>query len=641
MSRTRDKDGGWAWVILFACATCVMLTSGLAVLAGMFQKVFLEEFGGDVVMTSWITSLYASLMQLAGPVTGVVCSVFSCRLSVMVGAVLLTVGLVVSSFCENTTTLLLSFGISSGLGLGLIYSAAIVMVNLSFVHYRPVATGSVLGAGGVGIMVLPALCQYLLDAYSVWETLCILSAVSAQLVIAGALLFPAVDSSRSNNTFCRTHLTCCFKSSREEVKDLPNKEISRKVSSPSLQHSGKSTCETNLRTQDSTENQDGIESDPDTHLHGQYDPMDSANHEKPKDKSSTNTVPADILVRDDTETCEVDHLLYDAGTTLRDKTTEDFHEKNSRCQEKENDNKNRETESVTLLPDSLKRRHSPLKTGRLSDSVKSIHSLSEKPMLSNSLKNLELAFLASSSRSIHSKLASAEELPNTRTCQKLRTVLGSPPLVVICLQLFLANAAVGIVLVHFPEFCLQSGSHFQTVSLSFSMNGLTLTLSRFLMGFLAQDGNVDPLAVYVGLALITSLFIMITPLVALTSTVQISMLACLGIYCGGSYSLLTEITIHCTGVDTLSLAFGMEMISAGLGFLVAPPIAGWLVVLTNSYSNAIFLAGFLSFVAACVAMGISVTRPVWKPVEYPDVIDSYVTTSADDKTTNSSGDKIV
>ena len=52
------------------------------------------------------------------------------------------------------------------------------------------------------------------------------------------------------------------------------------------------------------------------------------------------------------------------------------------------------------------------------------------------------------------------------------------------------------------------------------------------------------------------------------------MLGAMGFYSGGSYALLTEITIHCTGVDALSLAFGLEMICAGFGYLVAPPIAG-------------------------------------------------------------------
>jgi hypothetical protein len=73
--------------------------------------------------------------------------------------------------------------------MGLIYSAAIVMVNLSFVRYRPLATGTVLGAGGVGIMVLPLLCRCLLSLYSWWESTTILACVTAQLLVAGALLF--------------------------------------------------------------------------------------------------------------------------------------------------------------------------------------------------------------------------------------------------------------------------------------------------------------------------------------------------------------------------------------------------------------------------------------------------------------------
>ena len=78
----------------------------------------------------------------------------------------------------------------TGTGLGLVYSAAIVAVNLSFERYRPVATGSVLAAGGLGIMLMPLLCRFLLDAYGWRHTLGALCALSAQLVVAGALLFP-------------------------------------------------------------------------------------------------------------------------------------------------------------------------------------------------------------------------------------------------------------------------------------------------------------------------------------------------------------------------------------------------------------------------------------------------------------------
>ncbi|XP_070172997.1 monocarboxylate transporter 9-like [Littorina saxatilis] len=606
------------------------MTSGLAMLAGMYQKVFLDEFGGDVVMTSWITSLFASLMQLAGPVTGVVCSVFSCRLSVMVGAVLLTVGLVVSSFCENTTTLLLSFGISSGLGLGLIYSAAIVMVNLSFVHYRPVATGSVLAAGGVGIMVLPALCQYLLDAYSFWENLCIFSAMSAQLVVAGALLFPTSESSSSDGGFCRSRFGRCFKSQHPDTKDLQDKDMASRKSlslaeSCYLKDIDNSGCQDNHFRRKRSDQEQDIQTERNPYPPDECGLDSSKNDGKTEYQTSKDLNLRESVVQEETE---ADALLKDGDAEVGYKRTKEFEQK-AECK-KDNKVKSAQQENVALLASSVNSLNGT--------PVKNIHGSPEITMLSNSIRSIDLAFLVSSAESIQRKEDSVTKLSSTSTRQKLCTVFRRPSLLLLCLQMFLTNAAIGIVLVHFPEFCLQSGSHFETVSLSFSMNGLTLTMSRFLMGFLAQDRNIDPLAVYVGLLVMTSFFMVVTALVAVTPNTQIALLSFIGLYFGGSYSLLTEITIHCTGVDTLSLAFGMEMISAGLGFLIAPPIAGWLVVLTDSYSDAILLAGFLNFFAVFVAMAISMTRPVWKPTKTSDVTDSDVIPSpGDDRpTTNSS-----
>ena len=50
----------------------------------------------------------------------------------------------------------------------------------------------------------------------------------------------------------------------------------------------------------------------------------------------------------------------------------------------------------------------------------------------------------------------------------------------------------------------------------------------------------------------------------------------LGFYYGSVYVLLTSLTISVVGLHRLAFAFGVEMISAGFGFLVAPPIAGGL-----------------------------------------------------------------
>ena len=58
----------------------------------------------------------------------------------------------------------------------------------------------------------------------------------------------------------------------------------------------------------------------------------------------------------------------------------------------------------------------------------------------------------------------------------------------------------------------------------------------------------------------------------LTSVTAFAMM--FGIYYGSVYSLLTSLTISIVGLHRLAFAFGVEMISAGLGYLLAPPLAG-------------------------------------------------------------------
>lgn len=52
------------------------------------------------------------------------------------------------------------------------------------------------------------------------------------------------------------------------------------------------------------------------------------------------------------------------------------------------------------------------------------------------------------------------------------------------------------------------------------------------------------------------------------------MVMLMGIYYGSVYTLLSPLTIALVGLQKLAFAFGVEMISAGFGYLVAPPLAG-------------------------------------------------------------------
>ena len=59
------KDGGWAWVILAAVFTN-MLLAGIVFVNGIFNLVFLEEFAESTSLTSWCGAIQASLLHFGG-----------------------------------------------------------------------------------------------------------------------------------------------------------------------------------------------------------------------------------------------------------------------------------------------------------------------------------------------------------------------------------------------------------------------------------------------------------------------------------------------------------------------------------------------------------------------------------------------
>ena len=80
--------------------------------------------------------------------------------------------------------------IRTGIGLGLMYLPAVVMVGFYFERHRALASGVSCAGSGIGMLALAPLAAYLLDAYDWRNTLAFVAGVALQCVVAGALLRP-------------------------------------------------------------------------------------------------------------------------------------------------------------------------------------------------------------------------------------------------------------------------------------------------------------------------------------------------------------------------------------------------------------------------------------------------------------------
>lgn len=97
----------------------------------------------------------------------------------IVGALMTAFSLYASAFATNIYFHLLTYGVLSGIGLGLIYLPAIITVSSYFTSRRSLATGISLCGSGLGAFFYAPTCQYLLEHLSLISSVCILALIIA------------------------------------------------------------------------------------------------------------------------------------------------------------------------------------------------------------------------------------------------------------------------------------------------------------------------------------------------------------------------------------------------------------------------------------------------------------------------------
>ncbi|XP_028264536.1 monocarboxylate transporter 12-B [Parambassis ranga] len=183
-------DGGWGWVIVSCCFMVTVCTRAVTRCISIFFVEFQAHFGADYSATAWIHSLVDCTTMLCAPVGSLVGNRWSCRMAVMVGGLLSSCGLLLSSFTTSIEMLYFSMGILTGLGFALCYTPAIALVGCYFRQRKALAYGIAMSGSGIGTFVLAPAVQLLIEMYSWRGALLILSAFVGNLCVCGALLRP-------------------------------------------------------------------------------------------------------------------------------------------------------------------------------------------------------------------------------------------------------------------------------------------------------------------------------------------------------------------------------------------------------------------------------------------------------------------
>lgn len=211
-------DGGWGWFIVLSAFTNNVITDGCSYSFGVLFTHLLDYFGESRSKTAWIGSAFASVPLLCGPIVSKVAKSIGYRKATMLGGVITMAGFLLSSFANSVEMLWLTFGIIAGFGVAFPYLTSTVTVALYFTKKRSLANGIGECGGGVGSFVFAPLVGLLIDTYGWRGALLVLSAISGNIIVCGALIRPTPK--RTNATTRRDSIE--LKKIVESSNDLCN-----------------------------------------------------------------------------------------------------------------------------------------------------------------------------------------------------------------------------------------------------------------------------------------------------------------------------------------------------------------------------------------------------------------------------------
>ncbi len=180
-------------MVLAAAFVIITMSIGTLFTLGVFLQPIEESLGwsrsgiGAIGLFNWI------VMGAGGVVSGFVSDRLGTRRVVLVGAALLGLGLVLSSYVQEMWQLYVSFGLLVGAGVSTFYVPLTVLAIKWFEGRRGMAAAVVSAGNGLGILALAPLTRWLINELDWRAAFLVLGNLAWVVVVPCALLLRAPD----------------------------------------------------------------------------------------------------------------------------------------------------------------------------------------------------------------------------------------------------------------------------------------------------------------------------------------------------------------------------------------------------------------------------------------------------------------
>ncbi|KAL3496378.1 major facilitator superfamily domain-containing protein [Aspergillus germanicus] len=185
------KEGGLhGWLQVVGTLFILFNIWGLAFAFGSFQSYYVLDFLPTVSTSaiSWVGTIQSWLLIIGGLIAGPLFDMGYYRSMIVVGSFLSVFGIMMLSLATEYYQILLSQGICTGLGFGLLYIPSITLVSRSFVRKRALALGVSTAGAPLGGVIYTLMFEQLLPKVGFPWTVRIIGFTMLALFIASAIM---------------------------------------------------------------------------------------------------------------------------------------------------------------------------------------------------------------------------------------------------------------------------------------------------------------------------------------------------------------------------------------------------------------------------------------------------------------------
>ena len=190
MGVSATVDSRRAWLTVVAAFFSSAVTLGTAYSFGAFFESMSEEFDAAAGATAVIFGITTFSFFWLSIVTGRMTDRFGPRVVLIVGAVAMFGGLMLTSRVESLGVGYITYGAGVGIAAACGYVPMVATVGGWFVHHRALAVGLAVAGIGVGTMVLSPLSAAMIDRYGWRDTYVVFAFGGAAVLLA---CVPLVD----------------------------------------------------------------------------------------------------------------------------------------------------------------------------------------------------------------------------------------------------------------------------------------------------------------------------------------------------------------------------------------------------------------------------------------------------------------